>query len=123
MSVLLYALAALGALIALGVATTWIKVQLARRKALTALAKVYAALPQQPTLQVQLFYGYPAFTVSFRNHPALEDAARRGMNEEFLREIDRLFAGHGPKSRPFRAEAAVRFTHKDFLTRADVGLQ
>jgi hypothetical protein len=123
MSVLLYGLTGLGILIALGFVVTWVQLRVARSKASTAAAKTYATLQHPPKLRVQFSFGYPAITVNFRNLLVLEEAARLGLNNAFLQEIDRLFAGYGPKRRPFRAEAAVHFTHENFLTRADIGMR
>jgi len=122
MSYLLYGLLAIGVLVAFAFTITWLRLRLFHRRASAVIATTYASLQHPPDLRVKYSYGFPAFSLTFRNHLVLEQATRAGLNDAFLREMDALFAGCGQKGRPFRAEAAVAFSHRNFLTREDIGL-
>jgi len=58
-------------------------------------------------------YGYPAFEIKFRSKSELEASANQ--NEMFKAEIDKIFKGQGPRSRPFSADLAIFFTYDGYL--------
>jgi hypothetical protein len=78
-----------------------------------AFRAAYAQLSHSPSIVVSSSYGYPAFEIKFRSKPEMEAAAVQ--NEIFKREIDRIFEGYGPRSRPFSAEMAIFFTYEGHL--------
>ena len=118
-----YVLLPLAVLICLALAFGRIRHLKLKRAALTELAGAYAAHSEQPRLELSYLYGYPAFTVIFRNHALLQSAMESGSNTTFTRAIATLCKGHGSKNRPFDAELAVSFQHENIVTRADLGIQ
>ncbi len=69
----------------------------------------YAQLSPPPSILISSSYGYPAFKVKFRSKLEMEAAAIR--NDTFKAEIDKMFKGYGPRSRPFSADMAIFFTY------------
>lgn len=72
-------------------------------------AGIYGSLSPAPKLMVSSSYGYPAFEVTFISKAAFGQAAT--LNQDFKREINRVFRGYGSVGRPFDAELAVFFTY------------
>jgi len=78
-----------------------------------AFRTAYAPLTRSPSIAVSSSYGYPAFEIKFGSKSEMVAAAVQ--NEVFKLEIDRVFKGYGPRSRPFSAEMAIFFTYDGYL--------
>lgn len=78
-----------------------------------AFRDAYAQLSPPPSIVMSSSYGYPAFEIKFCSKSEMEAAAPR--NDTFKAEIDKIFKGYGPRSRPFSAEMAIFFTYNGHL--------
>ena len=78
-----------------------------------AFRVAYSDVANPPSIVVSSSYGYPTFEIKFRSKPEMEAATTQ--NGIFKVEIDRIFEGLGPRSRPFSAEMAIFFTYDGYL--------
>lgn len=83
-----------------------------RRRCKAIYASVFNQQAMIPEYEMQFFYGYPSFKITFQSAKELAEAKKQGLTDAFMKAIAKECKDEGSKDRPFDPSHAVHFVIK-----------